>query len=1022
MKNIKETVQSQLEANQKGLQWSRAYLKGSQLADTRQKLIQNRIMLKRLAKANSVNPAAAVFGESQVGKSYMVDCLLTSETDVLNVYDGKGSAVGFLESINPIGGGKEATSLISRFTIDKVWVNDEFPIRVELLSPIDMVMVIIDTYFNDVMNHQMPKYDEIKAEIESLEKKFKNRDKTQNVITEDEIYELKEYFASGLMVKGEAFREALIDAGYFERLALLISNVPISSWTEVFSFLWNREHQLTDVFSILVKCLESLDFSNTVYIKMDAVMRSQGTILHVDRMYELFGISSCLNDKGETITIVPAKVPDMEVLTPTGKIVRSVSKGAFCAVAMEVGFSIVPNPRDKGKDYEAKGIVIEKPFLKTLDILDFPGARSRKMLSAGELSKTDVCEMMLRGKVAYLFNKYSQQYLISNLLFCHHAEKSEVTTLPFLLKGWIETTIGTTPEQRSTFMQNSEIPPLFLIGTKFNMDLKRTPDDSKGSPEDKLDVMKYRWTKRFGNLQNLLGQNAANNWMSEWEPRKAFQNMYLLRSYEYSCQDGLFYGYQERENGDGDWKLIYKENGKLQGELGISPDYINFFKSLENAFKENDFVKKHFENPEYFWKRAIGYQNPSGESDNDWKAQDGSDLIIENLTKSSRNMANLRNLQFTRIVNDTFDNLVKALYDFYHDDNSDVELRKQLALAGNINLTLDVLFGSDKYFFSDFISALTVEEEHLHDVVLDTINDLRVLEATDLSKLFAIRAKAGVNPDLTFEENVRLLCQTYSCATTKQLQSILTSFGVTIEEIINPPKVMNFSHLIAHAIEKSWLETHLRLEHYNDFVNRGLNQMLLQSLFDNLEALYVNKVKLTERMAKRIHRYVSSATGSLDTMSDMLADICSEMINKFVNTVGSVYYDEETWKDIEQTVGHNNFEIAVVRNNYFEIEMDEDKVREGLPDVFDSFDNIDKILNQVPVDLNRLSHFSNYEEYRKWTDAMKLSFLATSGIPKYDVDMNNALRALLLENIVKQESLRTLVEANSLLTSLTTLQ
>lgn len=1020
MRQIQEIVNTQLEANRQGLAWSRAYLKGTQLTDTRQKLIQNRINLKRIGKAHSVKPAAAVFGESQVGKSYMVDCLLTSESSVLNVYDGKGNATGFLEYVNPIGGGKEATSLISRFTIDRVWVNDDFPIRVELLSPIDVVMVIIDTYFNDVMNHQLPKRQDIEAEIDNLIKLYKGKPTCQSVVTEDEIYELKEYFTMSLMVRGESFRESLLETGYFENLAQLIPSIPISSWPEVFGFLWNREQQLTDVFSLLMKCHESLDFSNTVYIKLDAVLRSQGTILHVDRMYELFGLSSCQNDKGETITIVPAKVPNMDVLTETGRIVPSVSKSAFCAIAMEVDFSIIQNPRDPHtpiEEFKTEGIVKEKPFLKTLDILDFPGARSRKMLSAGSISKNDACEMMLRGKVAYLFNKYSQQYLISNLLFCHHEEKSEVATLSSLLKGWIDSTVGDTPEKRTTFMQNTDIPPLFLIGTKFNKDLMRTPDDSKGTSEDKLDVMRYRWTKRFGNLQNMLGQNESNNWMNEWELGKTFQNTYLLRSYEYSCQNGLFYGYQERENGNGDWKLVYKEDGTLQGELGISEDYVNFFKALEDTFIENDFVKKHFPNPMYSWESAIG----SNENDK-WHPQDGSDLIIENLTKSSRNMTKLRELQFTRIVNDTFDTLVKVLYDFYHDDNSDIELRKQINLAGSINLTLDVLFGKDKYFFSDFISALIIEEEHLHDVILDIINDLSVLEETDLSMLFALRAKAGINTDDSYEKNVERLKEAYNCTSDEDLETKLSAMGVKVEDIINPPKVMNFSHLIANTVENAWFESNLTLERYSDFVNRGLNQVLLQNLFSNLKALYVEKVNLSERIARRIHQYVSAATGSLDDMSDMLADICSEMINKFVNTVGSAYYDDETWNDIEQTVKHNGFDLPALRLNHMEIEVDEDSVRNSLPEVFDSFDNIDKILNQIPVDTSRLAHFSNYQEYRNWVECMKLSFLATAGIPKYDVNMNNALRVVLLENIVRPEPLQHLVETNSILKSLSTLQ
>lgn len=1002
MKNFEETIKTQLDANVHGLEWARVYLKGGQLSNSREQLIRNRINLKRVKRALRVNPAAAVFGESQVGKSYMADCLLTSETSVLNIYDAQGKPTGFLEYINPLGGGKEATSLISRFTVQKVWVNDEYPIRVEMLTPVDVVTIIVDTYFNDVVNHTLPRGEEIKAEIERLKNTYGPRDKRQDVITEDEIFELKEYFNLKMMERGESFRESLLEQGYFDALSNVISKVDVSEFADVFSYLWNGQPQMTRVFSLLMDCLRRLDFSTTVYVKLDAVLRSPGTVLHVDRIYELFGLSSCTDSKGNVCTIVPAAVQDMEVLTEKGNAVKGVKKSEFCALAMEIAFTITDTTKGDGD----AAIVKEKPFLKNLDILDFPGARSRKMIDAAGITENEACEMMLRGKVAYLFNKYSQQYLISNLLFCHHAEKSEVSTLPKLLKGWVESTVGATPADRAVFMQQTPVPPLFLIGTKFNMDLTKNPDDSKGDEKSRAEVMSYRWAKRFGNLQNLLGSSAS--WFTEWTPGSTFKNVYLLRSFEYSCQGGLYTGYQTKDE-NGIWHLVYGPDGRLQGEQAFSDEYAPFFAKLKPTFEANDFVCAHFANPDKSWKEAVEV------------GRDGSSWIIENLTSSSRNMSEVRRIQFTRVLQTAFDNLVKVLHSFYHDDNSDVELRRQLGVAGSIGLTMDVLFGRDKYFFSDFVDALCIEEEHLHDVVLDVINGSKPVDETDLSVLFAIRAKAQIDPKESYEENKRRLREAYNCATDAELEAKLEALKVTIEDIINPPKVMNFSRLIADAVECDWVSTHLDPERYKEFIDRGLDRELLQSLFANMEVLYRQKVGLSELIAKRIHPYVSASSGSLDEMSDMLADISAEMINSFVNTVGASYYSDEMWDDIRSTVEHNGFDVNLTDDDYARLTYDEDVVRESLPQVFDVFDNVDRILNEVPVDTAKLGHFSNYAEYRKWMDRMKISFLATQGIPKYNVDMNNALRGVLVNDIMAHEALSELVAANPLLKTLSTI-
>ena len=98
--------------------------------------------------------------------------------------------------------------------------------------------------------------------------------------------------------------------------------------------------------------------------------------------------------------------------------------------------------------------------------------------------------------------------------------------------------------------------------------------------------------------------------------------------------------------------------------------------------------------------------------------------------------------------------------------------------------------------------------------------------------------------------------------------------------------------------------------------------------------------------------------------------------------------------------------------------FEEDNVRGELPVVFDTFDNVDKILNEVPVDKNKLKHFSNYQEYYKWTELMKISFLATHGIPKYDIAMNNALRTLIISKLIEQEGIKELVQSCAMLKSL----
>ena len=990
MDNLNKIIEAQINANKAGLGWGKAFLKGTDLRSLREDLISNRITLKRIKYASNMNPAAAVFGESQVGKSYLVDNLLASSKGPLMIYDGYGQAYGFIDKINPIGDGKESTSLVSRFTTKKQWINDDYPIKAILLSPIDVVLTICDTFFNDVKTplESFPSRDEIKVKIDDLNARYFNKPIVQDYITEDEIFEMKEYFCLGVLDNGETFINNLKDSRFFENLALIIQSVSVNEWIDVFSYLWNNNSVLNSVFKRLMDTYQSLKFKNTVYIKMDAILREDGTILQVDRLFELFGITEFAN--GDKVQI--ARVPDMDVWTGDSSV--TVAKSAFCALAAELVLKI---------DYELEE---EKPFLNKLDILDFPGARSRLDLDPTKITDDIGCNMLIRGKVAYLFNKYSQQYLISNLLFCHHKEQSNVNTLPGLLGGWINGMIGKTPEERANFMRKAEIAPLFLIGTKFNMDLEKRPIDNTYFENGSMDSIDGRWETRFSNLSKLIG--LQTKWFDEWTPGNPFNNLYLLRAYNYSCERGLFDGYEIYDKETGKWNLRVDESGTILGEEDINENYKSFLPVLKDSFVKFDFVKKHFKSPEKSWDEAATVMH------------DGSDWIIENLTISSKHAFDSRTTQFDELIMQLMERLCKRLKSYYHDDNSDLELKRALESAGDLDFMLDMLFGKDKYFFSDFIGSMLVKEDRLYDVILDASHSARVLDKTDLSVLFAIRDRAQIDPEQDEENNYLKMREAYHMSSNQEVDDYLQSVGFTMHDVINPPMVKNFARIIVDATEEVWMNEYLTLDRFQEFVDRGMPEKTIEALLANLRVLYADKLHMSALIAEHIHPYVS-APGKLDDMAEMLADICAEMINRFVNTVGTAYFYEELWQDVKATVEHNGFSISVEAIDHSSQKFDDEETRKNLSDVFNVFDNVDTILNQVPVDTEKLSYFSNYHAYRHWTELMKIAYLATCGIPKYDVHMNNELRAILLNNIVNVDDLKNVIPRNLGLTEMQSL-
>ena len=168
---------------------------------------------------------------------------------------------------------------------------------------------------------------------------------------------------------------------------------------------------------------------------------------------------------------------------------------------------------------------------------------------------------------------------------------------------------------------------------------------------------------------------------------------------------------------------------------------------------------------------------------------------------------------------------------------------------------------------------------------------------------------------------------------------------------------------------------------------------------------------MTERITDRIKPYISSPQ-QLDDMVDMLSDLISEMINKFVNTMGTAYFGNGLWARLKDTVEFNKFDINVNVAEEEVIQLDEDEAKKETNQVFDMFDNLEEILNEVPVNPQKLEHFSNYSTYRLWTERMKVAFLAICGVPQYDVNANNALKALFQNRIVGVSELKPLITSD----------
>lgn len=88
-------------------------------------------------------------------------------------------------------------------------------------------------------------------------------------------------------------------------------------------------------------------------------------------------------------------------------------------------------------------LVRARPLLENSDLLNFPRARTHLAIEeVGIADEDNQKQMFIRGKVLYLFNRYSDNYSTNDLLFCNNDKQLGTNELPHLLSSWIAKNIG----------------------------------------------------------------------------------------------------------------------------------------------------------------------------------------------------------------------------------------------------------------------------------------------------------------------------------------------------------------------------------------------------------------------------------------------------------------------------------------------------------------------------------------------------------------------------------------------------
>jgi len=563
MDNKAEQLASHCEAIKEGAGLGIDWVKDVRISSSRvdreadaliHKLRRVRNFSTRLGQASQNPVSVGFFGLSQAGKSYLISTMAAGKNGRLEtVYDGQ--RLDFMQHVNPPGGGKEATGLVTRFTRKSEDTPTGFPIQLAIFSEIDLVKILGNSFFND-FNREKVKFNTEPEYINQLltELTSKKNQQLTGGVTEDDMVDLMDYFET-------RFQKSMqpLMGTYWPIAIELAPWLAADDRGRLFSILWGEIDELTTSYLLLRNALETLSFAKNLYAPLDVLVKNKeegdgfsqmDSIMNVDILGRLG------NDQDDTIELKPIE---------QGQTLGSVAipRSMLAVLTLEMIFPLTEQP--------------ECEMLETVDLLDFPGYRGRlnvdnlaDVKEAVKDNQTDpVAELILRGKVAYLFERYTDFQEMNVLIVCTPSDKqSDVTAVGPVLTNWIETTQGETAQIRGT-KKSGLVWAITMFDKRISQSLSHTDD-----------MLKIAWGTGGMMKMALLERFGQYNWVSEWAEGTPFDNMFLVR--------------KPREP----VSFLDLESGT---EQSIKLEYQQQLELMRQTFCDDETIDNHFSDPAQAW-------------------------------------------------------------------------------------------------------------------------------------------------------------------------------------------------------------------------------------------------------------------------------------------------------------------------------------------------------------------------------------------------------------------------------------
>lgn len=123
-------------------------------------------------------------------------------------------------------------------------------VKILNLSVVDIILLLTDSYYNDIKINpdNVLKYDDINRQLEQMGGLWNAHIIQQDKIEEDDIKDIYDYIRD---IIGNA-ATGVIQSNFCKVVAPIIQYVAYDKWVDIFSLLWNKNAEISHLFSVII--------------------------------------------------------------------------------------------------------------------------------------------------------------------------------------------------------------------------------------------------------------------------------------------------------------------------------------------------------------------------------------------------------------------------------------------------------------------------------------------------------------------------------------------------------------------------------------------------------------------------------------------------------------------------------------------------------------------------------------------------------------------------------------------------